>query len=72
MADRQADLAGQVRAHQAGGWRYQRVLGCRPHQADDRAQETVLAVIRDGVEQRSAPETAANHRAVARNRLRMA
>ncbi len=71
MADRQADVAGLVRAHQAGVWRYLRFLGCHPDEADDLVQETFLAVIRDGFEQRSAAETAAYLRVVARRRLLM-
>lgn len=65
-------MAGLVRAHQAGVWRYLRFLGCDPAEADDLVQETFLAVLRDGFEVRSPRETAAYLRTVARNRLLMA
>ena len=71
-ADRQAELASLVQAHQAGLWRYLRFLGCDPTEADDLVQETFLAVLRGGFEHRSSPETAAYLRTVARNRLLMA
>ena len=68
-ADRQAETAALVRAHQAGVWRYLRFLGCDPTEADDLVQETFLAVLREGFEVRSTAETAAYLRGVARNRL---
>ena len=68
-ADRQAEMAALVEAHQAGVWRYLRFLGCDPTEADDLVQETFLAVLREGFEQRSAAQTAAYLRTVARNRL---
>jgi RNA polymerase sigma-70 factor (ECF subfamily) len=71
-ADRQAEMAGLVRAHQAGVWRYLRFLGCDPTEADDLVQETFLAVFREGFEVRSPAQTAAYLRTVARNRLLMA
>lgn len=71
-ADRQAEMAALVRAHQAGVWRYLRFLGCDPNEADDLVQETFLAVFRKGFEVRSPAETAAYLRTVARNRLLMA
>ncbi len=71
-ADRQAELAGLVQAHQAGVWRYLRFLGCDPTEADDLVQETFLAVLRGGFEVRSPAETAGYLRTVARNRLLMA
>ncbi|MBN2474292.1 MAG: RNA polymerase sigma factor [Pirellulales bacterium] len=71
-ADRQAEMAALVRAHQAGVWRYLRFLGCDPTEADDLVQETFLAVLRKGFEVRSPAETAAYLRTVARNRLLMA
>jgi len=71
-AERRADLAGLVRGHQAGVWRYLRFLGCEPDEADDLVQETFLAVLRDGFEERSPGQTAAYLRTVARNRLLMA
>ena len=71
-ADRQAEMAGLVRAHQGGVWRYLRFLGCDPTEADDLVQETFLAVLRSGFEIRSPAETGAYLRTVARNRLLMA
>jgi RNA polymerase sigma-70 factor (ECF subfamily) len=71
-ADRQAEMAALVRAHQGGVWRYLRFLGCDPTEADDLVQETFLAVLREGFEERSPPQTAAYLRTVARNRLLMA
>ncbi|HUT13782.1 MAG TPA: RNA polymerase sigma factor [Thermoguttaceae bacterium] len=71
-ADRQAELAAVVRAHQAGVWRYLRFLGCDPTEADDLVQETFLEVLRKGFEDRSPAQTAAYLRTVARNRLLMA
>lgn len=69
--DRQAEMASLVRAHQAGVWRYLRLLGCDPTEADDLTQETFLVVLRKGFEVRSAAETGAYLRTVARNRLLM-
>ena len=71
-ADRQAEMVGLVRAHQAGVWRYLRFLGCDPTEADDLVQETFLAVLRKGFEVRSPAQTGAYLRTVARNRLLMA
>ncbi|HLA84622.1 MAG TPA: RNA polymerase sigma factor [Thermoguttaceae bacterium] len=62
-------MAGLVRAHQAGVWRYLRFLGCDHGEADDLTQETFLAVLRDGFEVRSPAETAGYLRTVARHRL---
>ncbi|MCE9546864.1 MAG: sigma-70 family RNA polymerase sigma factor [Planctomycetia bacterium] len=60
-----------VRAHQADVWRYLRYLGCDATEAEDLTQETFLAVLRTAFEQRSAGETAAYLRRVARNQLLM-
>ena len=72
MADRQAEMADLVRAHQAGVWRYLRFLGCDPTEADDLVQETFLAVLGKEFEHRSPGQTSAYLRAVARNRFLMA
>ncbi len=61
-----------VRRHQAGIWRYLRYLGCDASLADDLTQDTFLAVLRKPFEQRSAAETAAYLRTVARNQFLMA
>lgn len=71
-ADRRTDAGRLVRTHQAGVWRYLRFLGCDASEADDLTQETFLTVLRDGFEERSAAQTAAYLRTVARNRLLMA
>jgi RNA polymerase sigma-70 factor (ECF subfamily) len=71
-ADRQIEMAALVRTHQADVWRYLRFLGCQPAEADDLVQETFLAVLRHGFEQRSAIQTAVYLRRVARNQLLMA
>jgi RNA polymerase sigma-70 factor (ECF subfamily) len=71
-ADRRAEVADLVQAHQAGVWRYVRFLGCDPTEADDLVQETFLAVLREGFENRSPAQTAAYLRTVARNRMLMA
>ena len=39
------DVARLVREHQAGVWRYLRVLGCPATEAEDLTQETFLAVL---------------------------
>ena len=70
-ADRRAEMAALVRAHQAGVWRYLRFLGCDATEADDLTQETFLVVLRKGFEVRSPAETAGYLRTVARNRLLM-
>ncbi|HYW78416.1 MAG TPA: sigma-70 family RNA polymerase sigma factor [Thermoguttaceae bacterium] len=70
-ADRQAEMAALVRAHQAGVWRYLRFLGCDPAEADDLTQEAFLVVLRGEFEVRSPAQTAAYLRTVARNRLLM-
>jgi RNA polymerase sigma-70 factor, ECF subfamily len=52
-----ADLESVVRQHQAGVWRYLRLLGCTPDAADDLTQETFLVVLRRGFERRGERET---------------
>jgi RNA polymerase sigma-70 factor (ECF subfamily) len=39
------DPAALIETYQQGVWRYLRVLGCQPAQADDLTQETFLAVL---------------------------
>ena len=39
------DAAQLIREHQAGVWRYLRVLGCSRELAEDLTQETFLAVL---------------------------
>ena len=63
------DLAGLVRRHQAGVWRYVRFLGADQSEADDLTQETFLAVARGQFVERDERQTAGYLRVVARNQL---
>ncbi|MEK6235055.1 MAG: sigma-70 family RNA polymerase sigma factor [Planctomycetales bacterium] len=60
------DPAALVQAHQPGVWRYLRFLGCDPSEADDLAQETFLAVLKQPFEDRGREATAAYLRTAAR------
>ena len=53
------DLAGMIRQHQAGVWRYLRVLGCDSAGADDLTQETFLAVLQKPFQDYNPAATAA-------------
>src|SRR5437867_2915957 len=64
---RDFDVARLVRDHQAGLWRYLRVLGCTASQAEDLTQETFLAVLQKPFQEFSTRATAAYLRQVARN-----
>jgi len=64
---RPGDLAGLVRTHQAGVWRYLRFLGADETLADDLTQDVFLAVFRKPFVEHSAAATAAYLRTVARN-----
>jgi len=66
-ADQNIDLAGLMREHQAGVWRFLRALGAEANLADDITQETFLAVYRKPFEQRSRGQTIAYLRIVAKN-----
>jgi RNA polymerase sigma-70 factor (ECF subfamily) len=59
-----AEIVGQ---HQDAVWRYLRVLGCRPQEADDLAQETFLVLLRAGLVDEGAPALRAWLRTTARN-----
>lgn len=61
------DLAALMEAHQAGVWRFLRVLGCDTSLADDLTQETFLAVYRAGFDDRGEKQTRAYLRVVAKN-----
>lgn len=61
------DVARLVKEHQAGVWRYLRVLGCAAWQADDLTQETFLAVLKKPFRDYDRAATAAYLRKVARN-----
>lgn len=59
-----------IRTHQAGLWRYLRMLGCDASLADDLTQEAFLKVLRrDGFTQHSDSATAAYLRRTAHNLL---
>jgi len=61
------DVARLVREHQAGVWRYLRVLGCPAAEAEDLTQETFLAVLTKPFHDYNRQATAAYLRQVARN-----
>lgn len=61
------DVSRLVREHQAGLWRYLRVLGCPADEADDLTQETFLAVLTRPFQDYNRHATAAYLRQVARN-----
>ena len=76
--DRPEDIGGRhekspeelIRAHQAGVWRYLRMLGCDASLADDITQETFLKVLRhDRFTQHNDGSTAAYLRRTAHNLL---
>ncbi|HET6880176.1 MAG TPA: RNA polymerase sigma factor [Pirellulales bacterium] len=61
------DVGRLVREHQAGLWRYLRVLGCQADEAEDLTQETFLAVLTKPFQDYNRQATAAYLRQVARN-----
>ncbi len=61
------DVARLVKEHQAGVWRFLRVLGCDPAEADDLTQETFLAVLQKPFHDFNRSATAGYLRQVARN-----
>ncbi|NUQ33956.1 MAG: sigma-70 family RNA polymerase sigma factor [Planctomycetaceae bacterium] len=65
MAPR-ADIARIVRTHQAGLWRYLRLLGCDDALADDLAQETFVVILRKGFDDYDQAATARYLRTTAR------
>lgn len=60
-------LASLMRTHQAGVWRYLRMLGCEPGHADDLTQEVFLYVLQKPFDERSRAETASYLRTAARH-----
>jgi len=56
-----------VIAHQAGLWRYLRLLGSSESQIEDHIQETFLALLRSPMENRGHPAAAQYLRTIARN-----
>jgi RNA polymerase sigma-70 factor (ECF subfamily) len=69
QTDSPTDLAGLVRRHQAGVWRYVRFLGADTAEADDLTQETFLALARAAFVERDERQTAGYLRVMARNQL---
>lgn len=61
------EIAQVIRDHQAGIWRYLRVLGCEPATADDLTQETFLAVLQRPFVDLGPAAASAYLRKVARN-----
>jgi RNA polymerase sigma-70 factor (ECF subfamily) len=61
------DAARLIECHQAGVWRYLRVLGCDPGLADDLTHDTFLAVLQKPFDDFSTAATAAYLRRVAYN-----
>ena len=60
-------LEATVHAHQANLWRYARMLGCDPAQAEDLCQEAFLRVFQSDFEARSFEATSAYLRTTIRN-----
>jgi RNA polymerase sigma-70 factor (ECF subfamily) len=63
------DVARLVKDHQAGVWRFLRVLGCNPAEAEDLTQETFLTVLQKPFQDYNRSATAAYLRQVARSLL---
>ena len=63
------DAAQIIQEHQAGVWRYLRVLGCNAAEAEDLTQETFLAVLEKPFQVYERAATAAYLRQIARNLL---
>lgn len=61
------DAARLIAEHQAGVWRYLRVLGCESALAEDLTQETFLAVLQRPFKELSPAATAAYLRTIAHN-----
>ena len=66
-ATRGFDAARLIHEHQAGVWRYLRVLGCSPSEAEDLTQDTFLAVLQKPFEEINRAATAAYLRQAARS-----
>lgn len=62
-----SDPESLIRRHQAGVWRYLRVLGCSGTEADDLTQETFLVLLRTGFVERRPGATWSYLRKTARN-----
>jgi RNA polymerase sigma-70 factor (ECF subfamily) len=66
-AENGIDLAGLMREHQAGVWRYLRAMGAEAAMADDITQDVFLAVYRKPFEVRGKGQTVSYLRIVAKN-----
>ncbi len=64
---RQEQLVSLMTAHQAGVWRYLRMLGAQPAQADDLTQEVFIAALQKPFDDYSFATTAAYLRTAARH-----
>ncbi|MHC4841352.1 MAG: RNA polymerase sigma factor, partial [Planctomycetota bacterium] len=69
VVEQPLDLTTLMKTHQAGVWRFLRVLGADTTLADDLTQEVFLSVLRKPFEQRNDVSTLAYLRTVARNLL---
>ena len=67
LAPPELDVALLVREHQAGLWRYLRVLGCPDDEAEDLTQETFLTVLSKPFQNYNRQATRAYLRQVARS-----
>ena len=65
----ETEFAALVSRHQAGVWRYLRLLGCEPALADDLTQDTFLAVLEEPFDDYAASATAAYLRTIARRKF---
>lgn len=66
MSGHKLDVSNLVETHQAGVWRYLRVLGCDEAQAEDLTQETFIVVLSKPFEDYDRRATAAYLRKTAR------
>ncbi len=64
---RPVDFEALIEEHQKDVWRYLRMLGCQPPEADDLTQETFVSVMKSGFKPRSRGETNAYLRTTAHN-----
>ncbi|MCC6574161.1 MAG: RNA polymerase sigma factor [Planctomycetes bacterium] len=63
----QEQLVSLMQAHQAGVWRYLRMLGCQPSQADDLTQEVFISVMQKPFDDHGRASTAAYLRLAAKH-----
>lgn len=65
----ETEFAALISRHQAGVWRYLRLLGCDPALADDLTQETFLVVLVEPFDDYSPEASAAYLRTIARRKF---